>query len=143
MSYYYEHRFETQIHIQRHIRIITIFTLVTKHLMIVNKDNLYLHFKFFWEHLVLSCCVTPFLRRYPANLAFLVLQWSFFTYIITTGSQTSHITPIFNEKPLTRSKNLSENLSLKLLCDVVFPSFPSQSDIPCIRMSNFESHEYP
>ena len=39
------------------------------------------------------------------------------------------LNPNWNEKPLTRSKNLLENLSLKLLCDVVFPSLPGQSDI--------------
>ena len=40
-------RFKTQIHIQAHIRINTIFTLGTKHLMIINKNNLYLHLKTF------------------------------------------------------------------------------------------------
>ena len=36
-----------QFHIQTHIRINTIFTLATKHLMIIKKDNLYLHLKTF------------------------------------------------------------------------------------------------
>ena len=52
-----EHIFETQIHIQTQIRINTIFILATKHLMVVNQDNLYLHLKAFLKHWVLSCCV--------------------------------------------------------------------------------------
>ena len=72
-------RFETQIPVQTQIRINTIFTLATKYLMIIKKDNLYLHLKTFWKHLVSSCCVTSFLRRFPAGLTFLVLQWSLFT----------------------------------------------------------------
>ena len=39
------HRFETQIHIQTQIRLNTIVTSATKHLMIANKNNLYLHLK--------------------------------------------------------------------------------------------------
>ena len=62
------HRF-----IFRHIQINTIFTLLTKHLMIINKDNLYLHLKAFQKHSVSSCCVTSFLRRCPTNLTFLAL----------------------------------------------------------------------
>ena len=49
----------------------------------------------------------------------------------------------WNKKPLTRSKDHSENLSFKLLRDVVFLSLPGQLDISCITMSNFQSHEYP
>ena len=49
--------------------------------------------------------------------------------MITPGNQTSQVTPNWNEKPLTTSKGLSENLSWKLMCDVIFPSFHSQSDI--------------
>ena len=41
------HRFETQIHIQTRIRLNTVLTLATKHLMIINKNNLYLQFKAF------------------------------------------------------------------------------------------------
>ena len=37
------HGFGTQIHIETQIRPNTILTLVTKHLTIINKDNLYLH----------------------------------------------------------------------------------------------------
>ena len=40
-------RFETQIPVQTQILINTIFTLATKHLMIIKKDNLYLHLKTF------------------------------------------------------------------------------------------------
>ena len=41
------HRFKRQIHIQTQIRLNTILTLGTKHLILINKDNLYLHFKDF------------------------------------------------------------------------------------------------
>ena len=41
------HRFETQVHIQIQIRLNMIFTLATKHLMIINKNNLNLHLKAF------------------------------------------------------------------------------------------------
>ena len=41
------HRFETQIHIQTQIRTNTTLPLATKHLMIINKDNLYLNLKVF------------------------------------------------------------------------------------------------
>ena len=41
------HRFERQIHIQTQIRLNTVLTLATKHLMIIYKDNLYLHLKAF------------------------------------------------------------------------------------------------
>ena len=40
-------RFETRIHIQTEIRLTTILTLANKHLMIINKDNFYLHLKAF------------------------------------------------------------------------------------------------
>ena len=39
--------FKTQLHIQTHIRLNMISTLATKHLMIIDKDNLSLHFKDF------------------------------------------------------------------------------------------------
>ena len=71
------HKFETQVHIQTQIRLNPIFTLATKHLMIINKDNLYLHLKAFEKHLVSSCCVTSFFRRWPVNPTFLTLP--FFT----------------------------------------------------------------
>ena len=41
------HRFETQIHIQTQIRLNDILSLATKHLMIINKDNICLHLKAF------------------------------------------------------------------------------------------------
>ena len=44
---------------------------------------------------------------------------------------------IKTKKPLTRYKDFLENLSLKLLCDVTFPSLPGQSDIPCFTMTIF------
>ena len=41
------HRLETQIHIQTQIRTNMTLPLATKHLMIINKDNLYLNLKVF------------------------------------------------------------------------------------------------
>ena len=35
-----------------------------------------------------------------------------------------------NQKLLMRSKDLSENLILKLLCNVIFPSLPGQCEVP-------------
>ena len=49
--------------------------------------------------------------------------------MITPGNQTSQTTPNWNKKSLTRSKDLLDNLSLKLFCDVIFLSLPGQSDI--------------
>ena len=57
------HRFATQIHIQTQIRTNTPLPLATKHLMIINKDNLYLNLKIFQKHLVSSFCVTLFFGR--------------------------------------------------------------------------------
>ena len=38
---------QDKIHVQTQIRLNTILTLATKHFMIINKDNLYLHLKVF------------------------------------------------------------------------------------------------
>ena len=46
-------------------------------------------------------------------------------------------TPNSNKKSLTRSKDLSQNITLKLLDGVIFPSLPSQFGIPFFTMSNF------
>ena len=53
------------------------------------------------------------------------------------------ITPNWNKKALTRSKDLLENLSLELLRDVIVPSLSGQFDIHYFKMSNFQSDEYP
>ena len=41
------------------------------------------------------------------------------------------------------NQKLSENLSFKLLSDIVFQSFPGQSVIPCFTMVNLQLVEYP
>ena len=41
------------------------------------------------------------------------------------------------------SKGLSEELSLKLLCDASFPSLPGQSDITCFTMVRFQLDDHP
>ena len=99
--------------------------------------------KDFQEILVWSCRVTPFFGRCPANLTFLALKCPIFNQMGTHGSQTSQIKQNWNRKPLTRSKDLSGNLSLKLLCDVILLSLHGQTDIPCFATSNFQSEEYP
>ena len=53
------------------------------------------------------------------------------------GSRTSQITSNSSWKPLTGSKKLSENLTLKLLFDVIFPVLPSKCDIPSSKIANF------
>ena len=44
----------------------------------------------------------------------------------THGSQISQTKPNWNKKPLTTCKGFLENVSLKLLCDVIFPSLLGQ-----------------
>ena len=62
--------------------------------------------------------------------------------MITPVNQTSQITPNWNKKPLTTSKGLSENFSLNLLCRVIFPSLPGQSDVTWFRMAIFCLDDY-
>ena len=107
------------------------------------RKNLWLDSKTFQKILVKSCCVTSFFCRCPINLTFRALQCPTFNQVSTHGSQTSQTKQYWNKKRLLRSKNLSKYLSLKLLRDVIFPSLPGQSDIPCFVMSDFESEEYP
>ena len=57
--------------------------------------------------------------------------------MITPGNETSQITPNRIKKALTTSKDLLENLSVKLLCHIISLSLPSQSDIPCFTMAIF------
>ena len=61
---------------------------------------------------------------------------------IFPGNQISQITPNWNKKPLTTSKNVSENLSLRLLYDIVFPSLSGQSEISCFIMTIFHLRDY-
>ena len=129
------HRFETQIHIQTQIRLNTILTLATNYLMIINKDNLYIHLKAFYKNLVSSCCecqsdIPCFtMSNFQSN----EYPWK--------SNFSNHIN--WNKKPLTRSTKISENLTLKFPCDVILQSLLGQSDIPCFAMSNFQSDEYP
>ena len=75
--------------------------------------------------------------------------WHFLLYNVNFQSDEYPWKPNFSnhpklkQKPLSRSKYLSENISLHFLCDVIFLSLPGQSDIPCFTMSNFQSDEYP
>ena len=55
----------------------------------------------------------------------------------TPDNQTSQITPSCNKNPLSTSRGLSENLSLKLLCDVIFLSLLNQSDALSFMIANF------
>ena len=49
---------------------------------------------------------------------------------------------VSNKKPLTRSKDLSENLSYKLLCDVISLLCSSQYDIRCFTIAIFHLDDY-
>ena len=82
--------------------------------------------------------MTSFLRHCPVNLTFLALQCPIFNQRSTHANQISQIKPNWNKKSAVRSKGFLENFSLKLLCDVIFSSFPFQSDIPSFKMSNFQ-----
>ena len=79
--------------------------------------------------------------RCPANATLLLLRRPIFNYMIIPGNQTQ-ITPTWNKKTLTKFKDVLDNLSLKLLCDVIFLSLPGQSDIACFTVVNFQSDEY-
>ena len=63
--------------------------------------------------------------------------------MIITGSWIFQINQIETKKPLTKSKDLSQNLILKLLCDVIFSSLPGQCNIPSLKMANFQLDDYP
>ena len=52
------------------------------------------------------------------------------------------ITPDSNKNPLTTSQNFLENLSLKLLCDVIFSWLLSQPNIPRFAKASFYLHDY-
>ena len=124
------------------IRLNTVFNMATKYWLIIYKENLYLYFKAFLKNLVSSCCVTSFSHLCPANPTFLVLQWPIFILMIITGSQTSQITPSSNKNRLTTSQNFLKNLSLKLLCDVIFSWLVSQPNIPCFAKASSDLHDY-
>ena len=95
------HRFETQIHFQTQIRLNTILTLATKHLLIINKNTyIYLHLKIFQRNLISNCCVTSFFCRclvkldeYPCNPNFLNNTKLKLKSVDYPGSQISQITP--------------------------------------------------
>ena len=105
--------------------------------------NLQLDPKTFHKILLWSYWMASFFRRCPANLAFLSLQCPILIREVPMETKLLKIKPNWKKKPLTRFKDLSENLSLKLLCDVIFLSLPDQSDISCFTTSNFQSDEYP
>ena len=63
--------------------------------------------------------------------------------MISPSNQTSQITPNWNKQPVTTSKDLSENLSLKLLRGAIFLLFSDQSDIFCFTIGSSQSDEYP
>ena len=65
-----------------------------------------------------------------------------FNYLVSPGNQTSQITPNGNKNALISSSDLSENSTLKLLCNVFFLSLHSQSNIPCVTIAISESDEY-
>ena len=105
------------------MRLNTILTLAAKHLMTINKHNLYLHLEPLLETLSFKLLYEVNFPLLPACRIRLLLFYNdhFFTQMVTTGSQTSQTTSNSNQKPVTIFKVLSGNLSLKLLCDAIFP----------------------
>ena len=57
-------------------------------------------------------------------------------------AKLSKLNQLETKKPLTRCNDLSENVSLKLLRDVIFLSLSGQSDIPCFAMTIFHLDDY-
>ena len=62
--------------------------------------------------------------------------------MITSDHETSQTTPNWNKKLLTTTKSLSENLKLKLLCDVILSSLPEQSNNLCFTMAIVDVEYY-
>ena len=60
----------------------------------------------------------------------------------THGSYTLPKSHEIQTKLLTKSKYVPENLSMKLLCDIMFLSFSGQSDIPCFKMTIFHLDDH-
>ena len=109
----------------------------------IHTKNLSLDPKAFQKILVWSCCVTSFFRCCTANLTFIALQNPIYNQRGTHGGQTSQIKPNRNKTPPIRFKDLLENFSLKLMCDVILPTLPDHSGIPCFTMSNVQWDDYP
>ena len=109
--------------VQYSIRGVPIETKLPK-LNKIETKNLQLDPKTLQKISVCNCCVTSFFHRCPTNLTFFALQCPIFNQSSTHGSQTSRTKPNWNKNPPIRSKGLLDNLSLKLLCDVTFPSLP-------------------
>ena len=77
-----------QIHIQTQILLNLILTLVIKHLSIINKDNLSTPqrlLEVLSSKLLCDAIFCGVARRIQRSL---FCEWSFFTYIIITGSQS-------------------------------------------------------
>ena len=62
----------------------------------------------------------------------------FHSHMTPPGRQTSHITPNSIKETLSSSSGLSQELILKLPCDIIFPSLPGQFDIPHLTMTHFQ-----
>ena len=86
----------------------------------IQTKDFYLYPLNFRKILVWKYCVTSFICRRRTNLTLFALQWPILNHMSTHGSQTSQITSSSNWKPLSRSKDLSENLSFKLLVTSAF-----------------------
>ena len=107
--------------------------------------NLKVDPKTFQKIIVWNYFVTSYFRCCPANATFLLLRWTIFNKMINPGNEKSQITYNWNKKNLTTSKNLSESLSLSLLCDVIFSFLSGKSykkNILCFTMSIFHLHDY-
>ena len=61
---------------------------------------------------------------------------------MSTHGNKTQITSNSNYKPLTRSKELSKNLSLKVLCDIIFLLLSGMFDILSFTMAIFDLDDY-
>lgn len=76
--------------------------------------------------LVSSCRLTSFSRCCLANPMFLLLRWPIY-----------RIKPNWNKKKISIFQILFEELSLKLLCNVICKSLPDQSHVLWLAIGNF------
>ena len=65
------------------------------------------------------------------------LRWPIFNKLFTPGSQGHWLTPGWKKKTLSEYQILFEELSLKLLCNVICTSLPSQSHTICFIIVKF------
>ena len=61
---------------------------------------------------------------------------------MTSGNQTSQITPNSEKEPLIKSKDLLEGLNLRLLYNVIFSPLPASATFS-FKVTNSQLDDYP